>query len=61
LPTTAERAALEMWTRSRSLPHRQVLRAKIVLLAADGLASDVIAERLGCNRLTVDGGCRQGL
>ena len=53
LPTSEERAALEMWTRSRSLPHRQVLRAKIVLLAADGVASDVIAERLGCNRLTV--------
>jgi len=42
-----------MWTRSRSLPHRQVLRAKIVLLAADGVASDVITERLGCNHLTV--------
>ena len=53
LPTSEERAALEMWTRSRSLPHRQVLRAKIVLLAADGVASDAIAERLGCNRLTV--------
>ena len=53
LPTSEERAALEMWTRSRSLPHRQVLRAKIVLLAADGVASDVIADRLGCNRLTV--------
>ena len=51
--TPDQRAALETWTRSRSLPHRRVLRAKIVLLASDGVPSDAIARVLGCNRLTV--------
>src|ERR1035438_2984752 len=31
-----QRKTLEQWARSRSLPVRQVQRAKIVLLAADG-------------------------
>lgn len=51
--TPDQRVALETWTRSRSLPHRRVLRAKIVLLASDGIPSDAIARVLGCNRLTV--------
>src|ERR1035441_3443942 len=31
-----QRKSLEQWARSRSLPVRQVQRAKIILLAADG-------------------------
>lgn len=31
-----QRKILERWARSRSLPLRQVQRAKIILLAADG-------------------------
>src|ERR1022692_5110381 len=31
-----QRKTLEQWARSRSLPVRQVQRAKIILLAADG-------------------------
>jgi transposase len=43
----AERAALESVARRASAPHRLVIRARIVLLAADGLPNAVIAARLG--------------
>lgn len=33
---TQQRKTLEQWARSRSLPMRQVQRAQIILLAADG-------------------------
>jgi hypothetical protein len=32
------------------LPQRQVLRARVVLLAADVVANEVIAERLSCSK-----------
>jgi len=47
------RSALTSWTRSRTLPHRQVLRAQIVLRAADGIADRKIAEELQCSVPTV--------
>ncbi len=37
--TAAERAVVESWTRKYTSPYYQVIRAKIVLLAADGLMS----------------------
>jgi transposase len=43
----ADRAELESVSRRGTAPYRQVMRARIVLLAADGLASSVIAARLG--------------
>ncbi len=43
----AGRAELESCPGARTAPYRLVLRARIVLLAADGLANSVIAERLG--------------
>ena len=42
----ADRATLEERARAYTLSHADVVRAKIVLLAADGLANAVIAERL---------------
>ncbi len=48
-----EREALSAWTRGRSLPHRQVVRARIVTMAADGVDSQDIAEVLGVSRPTV--------
>jgi putative transposase len=42
-----ERAQLEAWARSRSLPHALVQRAQVILLAAEGLANTVVAERVG--------------
>lgn len=51
--STEQREVLETWARSRVLPQRQVLRAKIVLSAADGVANEVIAASLGCSKPTV--------
>ena len=47
------RALLRSWARSRTLPARQVTRAKIVLLADAGHANLGIAARLGIERHTV--------
>ena len=44
---------LETWARSRVLPQRQVLRAKVALLAAEGKANEAIAAELGCSKPTV--------
>jgi len=43
----AERARLEGLSRRATAAHRMVLRARIVLLAGDGLANCAIARRLG--------------
>jgi transposase len=47
MPGAADRAVLESAARRNSAPHRLVMRARIVLLAADGLPNCVIAARLG--------------
>jgi transposase len=47
------RATLESWSRGRSTPARLVTRAKIVLLAAEGLENKTIAERVTTTRPTV--------
>jgi transposase len=41
---------LEAQARKYTLPYREVIRAKIVLLAADGLRNDEIAARLDTRR-----------
>lgn len=51
--TDAERATLVSWAKGRSLPHRQVVRARIITLAAEGLANSKIAQALGISRPTV--------
>jgi transposase len=48
-----ERLELEGIAASPSLPHRAVREAKGLLLAADGVANSVTAERLGVSRSTV--------
>jgi transposase len=50
---TAERATLETWARGRSLPLRQVQRAKIILMAADGATNLDIAATLNQSRPTI--------
>lgn len=42
-----ELAQLTSWARGRSTPHRVVLRARIVLRAAEGVQNKQIAEELG--------------
>jgi len=41
---------LQAWSRSRTLPHRQVLRARVLLRAAAGEQDLAIAAALGCSR-----------
>jgi transposase len=48
LPMTDEqRSHLEVIARSTSLPHRKVVQAKALLLAADGVGTNEIARRCG--------------
>ena len=51
--SAAERAQLESWTRRRTSAQALALRARIVLLAADGLNNIEVAARLGVARNTV--------
>jgi transposase len=46
-------AELRARVRSKSLSAKQVERARIVLLAAEGLPAATIAQRIGCSRPTV--------
>ena len=48
-----ECAVLESLARAYTLPYWQVVRAQMVLLAADGLRNDQIAARLNCRREVV--------
>ena len=49
----AERAALEVMARKYTSPYREVIRARIVLYAAEGLSNDQIAARLDTPRQIV--------
>jgi transposase len=48
-----ERATLVRWSRRPKSPHSMAQRARIVLLAADGLANTVVADKVGVNQATV--------
>jgi transposase len=48
-----QRKTLDSWSRGRSTPARLVLRAQIVLLAAEGKDNHTIADELGTHRLLV--------
>lgn len=48
-----ERRLLEQRSRQYTLPYREVVRAKVVLLAADGLDNKEIGERLDMPRPVV--------
>lgn len=48
-----ERLVLETRARKYTLPYRDVVRARIVLLAAEGLRNDEIAGRLDTRREVV--------
>ena len=51
--TSDEQTQLEARARKYTSPYRDVVRAKIVLLAAQGLSNDVIAARLDTPRQIV--------
>jgi hypothetical protein len=48
-----DRLELEARTRKYTSPYRDVIRAKIILMAAEGLPNDVIASRLDTARQIV--------
>jgi len=51
--TDDERTTLTNWARSRTLPARRTVRARIVLAAAGGRENQSIADELGLHRDTV--------
>ena len=51
--STQEHAELDARARRYTSPYRDVIRAKIVLLAAQGLSNDLIAARLDLPRQIV--------
>lgn len=48
--TDGQRRQLESMANSRSLPHSTVIRAKIVLMAADGMTNTDIAPKVGLSK-----------
>ena len=48
-----ERAVLSTWSRGRSLPLRLIERARIVVMAVQGIPSQDIAQALSVSRPTV--------
>jgi transposase len=48
-----QRAVLEALSRSTTAPHREVIRAKALLLATEGLANTAIAAQLGVSPASV--------
>ena len=53
-----ERTTLEGWVRSGMIEHRLVERARVVLLAAAGMASRRVVREVGCARgWSANGGC----
>jgi transposase/uncharacterized protein YerC len=51
--TDAERAQLTQWARGRTTAQSLALRSKIVLLSADGVTNQQIAQDLGTSHVTV--------
>jgi len=51
--TDEEREVLERWSRRPKSPHSIAQRSRIVLLAADGLTNNAVAERVGVHQATV--------
>lgn len=51
--TEAHRRTLERWLRAQGTPQQVVLRARIILMAAEGAANNRVAAELGVSRSTV--------
>lgn len=51
--TNEERQELEGITRARTAPYRSVQRARLILLAAEGMANTAIVKEVGLSRATV--------
>src|SRR6476661_5160463 len=55
LVSAGQREVLESVARSPSAPHREVVRARALLMAADGLANTAIARALSVSPASVNG------
>src|SRR6478736_1038149 len=55
LVSAGQREVLESVARSPSAPHREVVRARALLMAADGLANTAIARALSVSPASVSG------
>ncbi|MGO9226235.1 IS630 family transposase, partial [Mycobacterium sp.] len=55
LVSAGQREVLESVSRSSSAPHREVVRARALLMAADGLANTAIARALSVSPASVSG------
>ena len=51
--TDEQREVLERWAKRPKSPHSIAQRARIVLLSADGMTNNAVAERVGVNQATV--------
>lgn len=51
--TEEQRKTLEHWVNARTTPQRMVFRARICLLAADGLSNNAITKQIETSRPTV--------
>ena len=51
--TEAHRRTLEQWLRAQRTPQQVALRARIILMAAEGAANNRVASELGVSRSTV--------
>ena len=51
--TEEQRKTLESWIKAGTTPQRMVFRAKICILAANGLSNNAIAKQVGTTRPTV--------
>jgi transposase len=51
--SVGERETLERLARAQAAPHRQVLRARVLLMAAEGMANAVIAGEVAVTPVTV--------
>jgi len=52
--TLEQREVLEKFSRSRNIPHKMVMRARIILAAADGISNNQIARQCQTTRVTVN-------
>ena len=52
--TEEQRTTLKAWVGAKTSPQRTVLRARICLLAADGLPNRTIAQNLKTSRRTTE-------
>ena len=56
--STAQREVLEKVARSSTAAHREVVRPRVLLDAADGVANTVIAQAHGVTPVTVRSWCK---